>query len=249
MTDIVASLRGVRVRFGSHTAIDGVDLEVGAGERVALVGPSGAGKTTMLRMCNGAVLPTQGTVTVLGCELTEASHGELRATRRRIGTVYQQLHLIGPLKVVHNVNAGRLAHWSRGRALRSLVRPVEVDAARDALRRVGIAEKLFERTEKLSGGEQQRVALARVLRQNPDLILADEPVSSLDPARAEEVMDLLCEVVADARRTLIVSLHDFALARRRCDRIVGLRDGRVLFDLPAVDVDDARAADLYRINT
>jgi phosphonate transport system ATP-binding protein len=129
------------------------------------------------------------------------------------------------------------------------VRPIELEAARKALGTVGIADKIFERTEKLSGGEQQRVALARVLVQNPDLILADEPVSSLDPARAEEVMDLLGAVVADRLRTLIVSLHDFDLARRRCDRVIGLRAGKVLFDLAPRDVDAALGAELYRIDS
>ena len=112
---------------------------------------------------------------------------------------------------------------------------------------MGIADKLHERTDRLSGGEQQRVALARVLVQEPELILADEPVSSLDPARAEEVMDLLGEVVADRGRTLLVSLHDFGLARRRCDRVVGMRAGRVVFDLPAGDVTDELGVELYRI--
>ena len=245
----VLSLRGVRVDYGRHAALDGFDLEVHAGERVALVGPSGAGKTTVLRLCTGSVRPNGGKVDVLGHELGAASAEELRALRRRVGTVYQQLHLVGPLRVVHNVNAGRLGMWSRRRALRSLVKPVEVDVARAALARVGIASKLFERTDRLSGGEQQRVALARVLVQEPELILADEPVSSLDPARAEEVMDLLVEVVAGRSRTMLVSLHDFGLARRRCDRIVGVKAGRVVFDLPAGDVSDELGAALYRIET
>ena len=249
MNGVVASLRGVRVAYGAYTALDGIDIDVRAGERVALVGPSGAGKTTLLRVCNGTVLPTNGTATVLGHDLSSASAAEGRDVRRRIGSVYQHLNLVGPLRVIHNVNAGLLAEWSRTRALRSLVRPAEVDTARNALGRVGIADKIFERTEKLSGGEQQRVALARVLVQNPELILADEPVSSLDPARAEEVMDLLCDVIADRTRTLIVSLHDFDLARRRCDRVIGLRAGKVLFDLAPHDVDGALAAELYRIDS
>ena len=244
----VLSLRGVRVTYGPHAALDGFDLEVEAGERVALVGPSGAGKTTVLRLCTGSVRPSAGRVDVLGHDLDAITPEELRAMRRRVGTVYQQLNLVGPLRVVHNVNAGRLGAWSRRRALRSLVKPVEVDAARDALALVGIASKLFERTDRLSGGEQQRVALARVLVQGPELILADEPVSSLDPARAEEVMDLLTEVVADRTRTMLVSLHDFGLARRRCDRIVGVKAGRVAFDLPSGDVTDDLGAALYRID-
>ena len=243
----MVSLRSVRVVYDRHAALDGFDLEVAAGERVALVGPSGAGKTTVLRLCTAGVRPTSGRVEVLGRDLDAASRDDLRDVRRRVGTVYQQLHLVGPLRVVHNVNAGRLGTWSRRRSLRSLVRPVEAGVARDALARVGIGDKLYERTDRLSGGEQQRVALARVLVQEPELILADEPVSSLDPARGEEVMDLLSEVVAGRGRTLLVSLHDFDLARRRCDRIVGVKAGRVAFDLPAAEVTDDLGAELYRI--
>ena len=247
MADAVVSLRGVSVVYGAHPALAAVDIEVRAGERVALVGPSGAGKTTVLNLCTAAVVPTTGSVCVLGRDLGAVSPTELRALRRRIGAVYQQLQLVGPLGVVHNVNAGRLGSWTTARALRSLVRPVEVAAAREALDRVGIADKLYERTDRLSGGEQQRVAMARVLVQRPDLILADEPVASLDPARAEEVMGLLGEVVAESTRTLLVSLHDFELARRCCHRVVGLRAGRVLFDLPAARVTDDIGTALYRI--
>jgi len=241
------SLREVTVSYGAHRALVGVDLEVAAGERVALVGPSGAGKSTLLRLCNGAAAPSSGQVTVLGHDLSRCSARELRAVQRQVGTVHQQLHLVGPLRVVHNVNAGRLGTWSSLRALTSLVRPLEVGSARDALARTGMQHKLFERTDRLSGGEQQRVALARVLVQQPEVVLADEPVSSLDPARSEEVMRLLTEVVADGRRSLLVSLHDFDLARRLCDRVVGLREGRVVFDLPADEVSDRLGAQLYRI--
>jgi phosphonate transport system ATP-binding protein len=243
MTPVVLSLRGVRVRYGSHTALESVDLDVRAGERVALVGPSGAGKSTLLRLPTAAVLPDVGSVEVLGQPLAGLSTSSLRAVRRRVGTIHQQLDLVGPLRVVHNVNAGRLGGWSRRRALRSLVRPVEVAEVGQVLARVGIAGKLHERTDRLSGGEQQRVALARVLVQDPELVLADEPVSSLDPAHAEEVLDLLTNCVGERGAALVVSLHDFEMARRRCDRVVGIRGGRVAFDLPApeVTVDHARA--------
>jgi len=247
MADAVVSLRDVRVLYGGHAALDKFDLDVFAGERVALVGPSGAGKTTVLRLCTGSIAASAGTVSVLGRDLAGANATELRDVRRKVGTVHQQLHLVGPLRVVHNVNAGRLGSWSRFRALLSLIRPVGLAEARDALAGVGIAGKLLERTDRLSGGEQQRVALARVLVQKPELILADEPVSSLDPVRTEEVMDLLAQVVAGRSRTLLVSLHDFSLARRRFDRIVGIRDGRVAFDLPAAEVTDEVGDDLYRI--
>jgi len=240
----VIRLRSVTVDAGSTRALDDVDLVVRRGERVALVGPSGAGKTTLLMVINGTVVPDRGAVTVLGSAPGSAD----RRSRTRVGTVYQQLHLIGPLQVVHNVNAGRLPAWSLGRALWSLVRPQETTAVAEVLDRVGIAHKARERTERLSGGEQQRVAIARVLAQRPEVLLADEPVSSLDPARAREVMDLLRSLAVEAGRTLVVSLHAFALARSHCDRIVGLRGGRVVFDAPAAAVGDDMAAALYDLD-
>lgn len=244
----VIAMHDVGVTFGERHALVDIDLVVGAGERVALVGPSGAGKTTLLRLCNRSVPPSVGAVSLFGVDHLPARSRDARASLRRVGTVHQQLHLVGPLRVVHNVNAGRLGQWSRRSALASLVRPREVDRARAALAQLGIEDKLHERADRLSGGEQQRVALARVLVQDPDLIIADEPVASLDPARAEEVMDLLCEVVVGRARTLVVSLHDFDLARRRCDRVVGLRDGRIVFDVPAGEVTDSMGTALYRID-
>src|SRR5690606_19041899 len=146
-----------------------LDLQVHAGERVALVGPSGAGKSTLLRLCTGAVRPSAGEVEVLGQSLVRGSARAHDAVRRRIGTIHQRLHLVGRLKVVHNVNAGHLGRWNTWQALTSLARPREVEQARAALARTGIADKLHTRTDRLSGGEQQRVALARVLVQDPDL--------------------------------------------------------------------------------
>jgi phosphonate transport system ATP-binding protein len=244
---LVFSLRGVGVRFGATEALAGVDLDVREGERLALVGPSGAGKTTLLSLLNGSLQPSTGTVTVMGRRLDRLRPGELRRLQRRIGTVHQQLHLVGPLRVVHNVNAGRLGQWSLPSAVRSLVSPREVDAARAALARMGIPEKLYDRTDSLSGGQQQRVALARVLVQEPVAVLGDEPVSSLDPARAREVMDLLAEVVDEPGRVLVVSLHAVEYARSHCDRLVGLRQGRVVFDVPAAGVTDGLVERLFRI--
>jgi phosphonate transport system ATP-binding protein len=242
------SLRGVHVRYGAQSALIDVDLDVIEGERVALVGPSGAGKTTLLRLCNGSAARSTGRVQVLGHDMTETTPRQLREVRRRVGTIFQQLHLVGPLRVIHNVNAGRLGSWSLAQALVSLARPLEVESAQAALARLGIEDKLLERTDRLSGGEQQRVALARVLVQQPDLVLADEPVSSLDPARSDEVMALLTGVVTDRQCTLIVSLHDFDLARRCCDRVVGLRHGRIVFDVPSAQASDDMGAELYRIS-
>ncbi len=246
-TDPLFSLRGAGVRYGSNWALADVDLDVGAGERVALVGPSGAGKSTLLSLLNGSLLPSEGTVRVQGRDLATLGPVELREIQRRIGTIHQQFHLIGPLRVVHNVNAGRLGTWSLARAIASLVSPREAEVARTALSRVGIAEKLYERTDSLSGGEQQRVALARVLVQDPVAILGDEPISSLDPARAAEIMELLATLAGEAGRALVVSLHAVDYAFRHCDRLVGLRQGRVVFDAAAAEVSEAMVEELYRI--
>ena len=241
------SLRGVGVRYGAAWALREVDLDVEAGQRVALVGPSGAGKSTLLSLLNGSVPPTTGSVRVLGSDPASLRPRELRGLRRRVGTVHQQLHLVGPLRVVHNVNAGRLGEWPLAKAAWSLVSPQEVDTVSGALERVGIPGKLYERVDRLSGGEQQRVALARVLVQRPEAILGDEPIASLDPARAGEIMDLLRDLAVELGTTLVVSLHAIELALSHCERVIGLRDGRVVFDLPPAEVTAALAGDLYRL--
>ena len=247
-SDLLFSLRGAGVRFGPTWALSGVDLDVAAGERVALVGPSGAGKTTLLSLLNGTVAPSAGTVRVLGADLGTLRAAERRRLQTRIGTVYQQFQLVGPLRVVHNVNAGRLGTWSLLEALRSLVSPRGVERAAAALARVGIPEKLYHRTDALSGGQQQRVALARLLVQEPVAILGDEPISSLDPARAREIMDLLAELAGEAGRALVVSLHAVEYAFSHCDRLVGLRQGRMVFDQPVDAVTKAMVEELYRID-
>jgi phosphonate transport system ATP-binding protein len=247
MEAVAVRLDGVSVSYGGRPALTDVDLLVRAGERVALVGPSGAGKSTLLGLCAGAVRPSEGGVEVLGEPIAALRPAGLTSVRRRIGSIHQRLHLVGRLRVVHNVNAGRLGEWSTWQALGSLVRPRDLQVAREALARLGIEDKLLERTDTLSGGEQQRVALARVLVQDPDLVLADEPVSSLDPARADDVMRLLCGTVATPSRALVVSLHDFELAVRWCDRVVGLREGRVLFDVSAAEVGSRLRDQLYSL--
>lgn len=204
-----------------------------AGERVAVVGASGAGKSTLLGVLNGSVEPAAGDVRVLGAAPSALRGRELRRLRARIGTVHQHLELVGPLRVVHNVNAGRLGTWPVGRALRSLVRPQGVDDVRAALERVDLADRIYERTDRLSGGQRQRVALARLLVQRPELVLADEPASALDPALADRALELLGSLAADRGGALIACLHDPALALRHCDRVVGFVDGRVALDAPA----------------
>jgi phosphonate transport system ATP-binding protein len=242
-------LKGAGVRFGDFWALRDVDFSVSTGERVALVGPSGAGKSTFLSLLNGTVRPEEGTAILFGSDPHALSSSRLRRTQARIGTIHQQFDLVGPLRVVHNVNAGRLAHWSAFRALASLVIPREVAGVRGALARVGMADKIYDRADRLSGGERQRVALARVLVQDPAVILADEPISSLDPVRGREVMDLLRDLSLELNRTLVTSLHVFEYAISHCDRVVGLRGGRILFDSPASGVTGDMAEELYRIDS
>lgn len=243
----IFELRNVTQKFGQFEVLTDINLQIQAGERVALVGSSGAGKSTLISLLNGTLLPSSGEVWVLGRNLARLRPKLLRQVQRQIGTVYQQFHLVDNLRVIHNVNAGHLGRWSFPKAALSLLWPLEVETAAKALTQVGIPEKLYERTDRLSGGQQQRVAIARVLVQNPTSILADEPISSLDPERSREVMDLLRQLSQDSGKTLVTSLHAIEFARSHCDRIIGLRQGRILFDTPAQTLSDALIEALYNL--
>ncbi|MCL6509160.1 MAG: phosphonate ABC transporter ATP-binding protein [Anaerolineae bacterium] len=247
MTDPIFELHKVTVRYGSFTALSEVSLQVKAGERVALIGPSGAGKSTLLSLLNGSLAPSEGQVRLLGEDPTRLSVRALRRIQRQIGTVYQQFHLVPNLSVIHNVNAGHLGRWSLARAMLSLIVPLERQSAARALADVGIADKLYARTDTLSGGQQQRVAIARVLVQDPVVILADEPISSVDPERSREIMTLLRELCDRFNKTLVVSLHAIEYAYSHCERMIGLRAGHVMFDLPAGQVTPGMVEALYRI--
>ena len=183
---------------------------------------------------------------MLGQSLYRLSGRRRRQLQRQIGMVYQQHQLVSNLSVIHNVNAGHLGRWPLWKALWSLVWPQQVDVARQVLEQLGLADKLHARTERLSGGQQQRVALARVMVQNPKVVLADEPVASVDPARADDMMQQLC-ALTQRRRTLLVSLHTVRLAKAYCDRIVGLRRGHIVFDVPAASIDDQQLTELYNL--
>lgn len=244
----IFELKNVTKQFGSFQSLADINLQIRAGERVALVGSSGAGKSTLISLLNGTLLPTDGEVWVLGRNLARLNPQSLRQVQRQIGTVYQQFHLVDNLRVIHNINAGHLGHWSFLKAAVSLIWPLEVETAAHALKQVGIPEKLYERTDRLSGGQQQRVAITRVLVQNPTAILADEPISSLDPERSREIMQLLRQLSKDSGKTLVTSLHAFEYARSYYQRIVGLRQGRVLFDAPAEAVSPAMVEALYKTN-
>ena len=242
----VLELKQVSHKFASFPALIDINLQIYPGERVALVGSSGAGKSTLLRLLNGTLLPSQGEVWLLGRNVSTLSTPRLRQVQRQIGTVYQQFHLVDNLRVIHNVNAGHLGHWSFFKAAFSLIWPLEIEIATKALAQVGIPEKLYTRTDQLSGGQQQRVAVARVLVQNPLVILADEPISSLDPELSREIMDLLGDISCKRGKSLVVSLHSIEFAFSHCERLIGLREGRILFDAPVKAVSPEMIEDLYK---
>jgi phosphonate transport system ATP-binding protein len=232
------ALAGAGRRYGGLEALRPLSITVAAGERVAVVGPSGAGKSTLLRLLNTSLAPSSGHVAVLGREVPSLSARDLRALRARVGTIYQQLHLVPQASVMQNVVSGRLGRISLGRALLALLSRAEAERVRAVLTQVGIPEKIYERVDRLSGGEQQRVAIARALYQEPEIVIADEPLASLDPARAAEIMELLARTFAG--RTLVVSTHRLEPLLPHVSRVLGLRAGALVFDLPsaALSLDD-----------
>ena len=239
----------VSVKFGPVTAVDGVSLTVARGGHAAIVGPSGSGKSTLLRLLTGAVLPAQGRVLASGADLLSLGPRALRTLRADTGFIHQQGGLVPNMRVAANLACGRLGRCGLLAGLRQVVLPsrAERKAMQKLLARVGLAERLHSRVDHLSGGQQQRVAIARALWQQPQALLADEPVSSLDPARARDVLALLTTLCREEGLTLLVSLHQFALAREFFPRLIGLRAGRVVFDKPSAAVGEEEYRALYEL--
>lgn len=239
----VLEVEDARVVHGSHPALDGVDLRVRSGERVALLGPSGAGKSTLLSLLTGATTPHAGRVRVLGHDLAALPVRRRRQVAARVGSLTQDLDLVEQVRVLHNVNAGRLGRWPLRTALAALLTSRPDAEVRAVLDQVGLPWAMHARTEQLSGGERQRVAVARLLVQRADVVVADEPASSLDPTTAREVLGLLSSSATTG--TTVVSLHQPELARGAFTRVVGLRRGRVVLDVPAAELHDAHLDELY----
>lgn len=228
------------------TALSGICLSAAQGEHIALIGPSGAGKTSLLTTLGTGHLPTAGRMQLLGQAVsTQLTAPQFKTLRSRIGTVHQAAPIPLRQRVVTAVLAGRLGQWPLWKALASLAYPQDIAGAREALARVQLEDKLFARCDQLSGGQLQRVGIARVLYQQAELVLADEPVSALDPALSLATVQLLVQEATARQATLVASLHAVDLALSRFPRIVGLREGRMVFDLPAAQVSQAQLQALY----
>ncbi|HIC95839.1 TPA: phosphonate ABC transporter ATP-binding protein [Candidatus Bipolaricaulota bacterium] len=229
---------------GRVLALDDVNFSVDKGEFLVLIGLSGSGKSTLLRCINRLVEPTSGRVRFNGIEITSLPQKELRRVRREIGMIFQQFNLVKRSTVLANVLAGRLGYVPTWQTLLGRFPKEDLERARRALERVGLLEKMYVRADQLSGGQQQRVGIARALMQEPKLLLADEPVSALDPATSHSILKYVEEMNKEGV-TVICSLHFLSLARRYGKRIIALKDGKVVFDGEPEEIDDHRFKEIY----
>ena len=238
-------IEGISKLFGRTQAVDSVSLSIPGGQFVGVIGRSGAGKSTLLRLVNRLTDPTGGRVLWDGIEVTALHGRRLRDWRRRCAMIFQQFNLVGRLDVMNNVLLGRLAFAPAWQSLTKLWSREDRIIAIAALDQFGLAELAAQRAESLSGGQQQRVAICRALLQEPEIMLADEPVASLDPENTRIVMEALRRINRHSGVTVMCNLHSVELARIYCDRLVGMAAGRVVFDDAPVTLTDAAARELY----
>lgn len=237
-------LRKVSKSFGSQIkALQDVTLDIQSGERVAILGPSGAGKSTLLRTINGLETPSSGQVRVNGRLVSPA---ETREIRRQVGMIFQRFNLVPRMSVMANVLTGRLGYRSTMTNLFGWFPAEDHALACAALEEVRLLDRAWERADRLSGGQQQRVGIARTLVQQAQVILADEPVASLDPETSQEIMRLLDRVTRERNVTLVVNLHQVELAKQFADRVIGLRAGKLIFDVATSLLSDDMLDELYR---
>jgi phosphonate transport system ATP-binding protein len=237
-----------KVYANGTLALDQVSFEVKDGEFLAIIGLSGSGKSTLLRCINRLVEPTSGEVWLDDTNVTKASRPELRLIRRRIGMIFQQFNLVNRSNVLTNVLSGRLGYTNPWLSLINRFSKEDQKSALDALARVGIPEKAKNRADELSGGQQQRVGIARALVQDPQLILADEPVASLDPVLAHSILGYLEQLNRQDGITVLCSLHHLDLVQRYATHVIGLREGRLVYEGTSEDIralDDRRFKDIY----
>jgi phosphonate transport system ATP-binding protein len=234
-----------KIYHGGVQALADVSFDVPKGQFLAVIGLSGSGKSTLLRCINRLIEPTSGQILWEGTDITAASPDEMRRIRRRIGMVFQHFNLVHRSRVITNVLAGRLGYVNPAWSLVNRFPRADMEKAFMQLERVGIADKYNQRADALSGGQQQRVGIARALMQDPEIILADEPVASLDPVLAHSIMKHLEEINKNDGVTVLCSLHFLDLVHRYADRVVALNEGRVVFEGMPEDIDDAKFKDIY----
>jgi phosphonate transport system ATP-binding protein len=234
-----------KVYGGTVLALDDVTFDIPKGQFLAVIGLSGSGKSTLLRCINRLIDPTSGKIIWNGSDITAASDDELRMIRRKIGMVFQNFNLVHRSSVLTNVLSGRLGYVNPAWSLLNRFPEKDVENAMQQLERVGIADKWRNRADELSGGQQQRVGIARAMMQDPEIILADEPVASLDPVLAHSIMQYLEQINKELGVTIICSLHFLDLVHRYADRVVALNLGKKMFDGPPTEIDDAKFKDIY----
>ena len=239
------SIEGLSRQFGAKTAVDNVSLTIEPGRFVGVIGRSGAGKSTLLRMINRLEQPSSGAIRFNDIDVTRLSGAALAAWRARCAMIFQQFNLVGRLDVLTNVLIGRLNHTSTLRSVLQLWPERDIALALSALEQLDIAPLASQRADNLSGGQQQRVAIARALVQEPEIVLADEPIASLDPRNTRIVMDALMRINRHFGLTVLCNLHSLEVARAYCDRLVGMANGRVVFDGAPGELTDAAAQELY----
>lgn len=222
---------------GTH-ALKGINLEVHEGEFLVIIGLSGSGKSTLLRCFNRLVEPTSGKIEFLGKDITNVRRAELREVKKQIGMVFQQFNLIKRRSVLTNVLTGKLGYLSTWDTLIEKFSPETIQEAMQNLETVGISEKAYIRADALSGGQQQRVAIARSLMQKPKLLLADEPVASLDPATSNSIMQYFEKVNKELGTTVVCNLHFLSLVRRYASRVIALKAGEIIYEGLPSDIDD-----------
>ncbi len=258
MKKVLLELRDLKKTYADGRPIlKGLSLKIEAGQFVGLIGLSGAGKSTLLRCINRLVEPTSGQILVprsvfmseadaAPIDVTQLKHTQLRAWRRKTGMIFQQFNIVKRLTVIDNVLSGRLGYLPALTSSLRIFSPQDRERALINLERVGLLSHAYKRADALSGGEQQRVAIARTLMQTPRLILADEPVASLDPKLAETVLDILKRVSQEDNITTIVSLHTLEMTRRYSDRVIGLAQGEIAFDDQPAHLSDEVVANIYQ---
>lgn len=235
----------VKVYDNKVLALDNVSFSVQPGQFLAVIGLSGSGKSTLLRCINRLIEPTAGQIIFKGTDITAASQEELRRVRRRIGMIFQHFNLVLRSSVLTNTLSGRLGYVNPAWSLLNRFPKEDIQRAKENLDRVGIGAKTYVRADALSGGQQQRVGIARALMQNPEILLADEPVASLDPVLAHSIMNILKTLNREDNITVICSLHFLDLVQRYADRAIALNDGKLVFDGLPHEIDDERFREIY----